>query len=107
MSLYRIYIDEVGNHDMKHADGPNQRFLGLTGVILKGDYVTSVLQVEMMKLKTDFFRGDPDEPVIFHRKEMVNRRGPFHVLWNPKVEEQCGFVKCIDSMGILSGYGCY
>jgi hypothetical protein len=24
MSLYRIYIDEVGNHDLIHADDPNQ-----------------------------------------------------------------------------------
>lgn len=24
MSLYRIYIDEVGNHDLVHADDPNQ-----------------------------------------------------------------------------------
>ncbi|MEW5959426.1 MAG: hypothetical protein AB1801_17015, partial [Chloroflexota bacterium] len=23
MSLYRIYIDEVGNHDLTHADDPN------------------------------------------------------------------------------------
>jgi len=23
MSLYRIYIDETGNHDMVHADDPN------------------------------------------------------------------------------------
>ena len=35
MSLYRIYIDETGNHDMTHADDPNQRFLALTGVILE------------------------------------------------------------------------
>jgi hypothetical protein len=32
MTLYRIYIDEVGNHDLTHADDPNQRFLSLTGV---------------------------------------------------------------------------
>ena len=24
MSLYRVYIDEVGNHDLVHADNPNQ-----------------------------------------------------------------------------------
>ena len=25
MALYRIYIDEVGNHDFTHADDPNLR----------------------------------------------------------------------------------
>lgn len=88
MSLYRIYIDEVGNHDMQHADDPNQRFLGLTGVILRGDYVTQVLQPEMMKIKAEFFPSDPDEPVIFHRKEMINKEGPFHVLWDDDVKER-------------------
>ena len=34
MTLYRIYVDEVGNHDLAHADDPNQRFFSLTGVIL-------------------------------------------------------------------------
>ena len=24
MALYRIYVDEVGNHDLTHADDPNQ-----------------------------------------------------------------------------------
>lgn len=47
MALYRIYIDEVGNHDLTHADDPNQRFLSLTGVILESDYTLRVLQSEM------------------------------------------------------------
>lgn len=33
MALYRIYVDEVGNHDLTQADDPNRRFLSLTGVI--------------------------------------------------------------------------
>jgi hypothetical protein len=76
MALYRIYVDEVGNHDLTHADDPNQRFLSLTGVILESDYTLSVLQPEMDQIKRDFFQRDPDEPVIFHRKELVNKRPP-------------------------------
>jgi len=87
MSLYRIYIDETGNHDMTHADDPNQRFLSLTGVILESEYITSTLQKEMDALKRDFFQLDPDEPIIFHRKEMVNRRSPFQALRDSQVEE--------------------
>lgn len=87
MGLYRIYVDEVGNHDLKHVDDPNQRFLSLTGVILESDYTLGTLQPEMDQLKRGFFQRDPDEPVIFHRKEMVNRRPPFHPLQNPQVEK--------------------
>ena len=87
MGLYRIYIDEVGNHDMEHADDPNQRFLSLSGVILESQYVLHTLQPEMEDLKRRFFQTDPDEPVVFHRKEMVNRRRPFHALRDQAVNE--------------------
>ncbi len=88
MSLYRIYIDETGNHDMTHADDPNQRFLALTGVILESEYNTSVLQPEMDALKRQFFQKDPDTPVIFHRKDMVNSRPPFEALRDARIEKQ-------------------
>jgi len=87
MSLYRIYIDETGNHDMTHADDPNERFLSLTGVILESDYITCTLQPEMDAIKRKFFQNDPDEPVILHRKEIINRRKPFHILWNQEIEK--------------------
>jgi hypothetical protein len=88
MALYRIYVDEVGNHDLTHADDPNQRFLSLTGVILESDYTLSVLQPEMDQIKRDFFQRDPDEPAIFHRKELVNKRPPFHPLRDSAIEQQ-------------------
>jgi len=88
MALYRVYVDEVGNHDMTHADDPNQRFLSLTGVILESDYTLRVLQPEMEQIKRAFFQQDPDEPIVFHRKEMVNRRPPFTCLRDPDVERE-------------------
>jgi hypothetical protein len=88
MALFRIYIDEVGNHDLTHADDPNERFLSLTGVIVESRYMLDMLQPEMNKIKQDFFQRDPDSPVIFHRKEMVNKRPPFHSLRDPEVERQ-------------------
>lgn len=42
----------------------------------------------MEAIKTRFFQNDPDEPVIFHRKELVNKRPPFHPLRNPDVERE-------------------
>lgn len=51
MSLYRIYIDETGNHDLTHADDPNQRYLALTGVLIESQYNTSVFQPELDAIK--------------------------------------------------------
>lgn len=88
MALYRIYVDEVGNHDMTHADDPNQRYLSLTGVILESSYTLNVLKPEMDEIKRRFFQRDPDEPVIFHRKEMVNKRPPFDALRDSDTEQE-------------------
>ena len=88
MGLYRVYTDEVGNHDLTHADDPNQRFLSLTRVILESSYTLRVLQPEMDQIKREFFQSDPDEPIIFHRKELVNKRPPFHPLRDPQIEER-------------------
>jgi len=87
MGLYRIYIDEAGNHDLTHADDPNQRFLSLTGVILESRHTLEVVQPEMDQIKREFFQSDPDTPIIFHRKEMVNRVPPFHALRDPQTEQ--------------------
>jgi len=85
---YRIYIDEVGNPDLASSDNPNHRFLSLTGVILELDYVRSVVHPQMDALKRKFFHTYPDEPVIFHRKEMLNGLPPFEILRNPQVRSQ-------------------
>ena len=88
MALYRMYVDEVGNHDMEHVDDANERFLSLTGVILESEYTWDVLRPEMEGIKRAFFQRDPDEPVILHRKELVNRRPPFHSLRDPELQDR-------------------
>jgi hypothetical protein len=80
MNLYRIYIDEVGNHDLKSADNPNERFLSLTGVIFASDYLKSVVIPELNSIKETVFKPDPDDPIILHRKDILNTRGHFKVL---------------------------
>jgi len=77
---YRIYVDEVGNSDLNASDNPNHRFLSLTGVIADLTYVQTVIHPQMEAVKQRFFISHPDDPVIFHRKEMVNALPPFHVL---------------------------
>jgi len=85
---YRIYIDEVGNPDLESSDNPNHRFLSLTGVILELDYIKKTLHPQMEAIKDKFFRSHPDEPVIFHRKELLNAKPPFEALLDPKIRSQ-------------------
>ena len=85
---HRIYIDEVGNNDIGSSSIPNHRFLCLTGVVFDLEYVKTVLTPDVESLKSKYFNSHPDEPVIFHRKEMINKKYPFKMLANPDVEKQ-------------------
>ncbi|MDO3378127.1 DUF3800 domain-containing protein [Geoalkalibacter halelectricus] len=84
---YRIYIDEVGNSDLESSDNPNHRFLSLTGVIMELGHVEQRVFPQLEALKTKFFSSHPDEPVILHRKEIVNHKQPFQSLRDPAVQK--------------------
>ena len=86
MPRYRLYIDEVGNPDLKNSENLNHRFLSLTGVIIDLAYVQRRIHPDLETLKACYFDSHPDEPVIMHRKEIVNRRPPFQALRNRAVE---------------------
>src|SRR4030042_5094585 len=85
---YRIYIDEVGNPDLGSSDNPNHRFLSLTGVVLALDHGKSVVHPQMESLKAKYFDYHPDEPMVLHRKELVNALTPFHALKNATTRGQ-------------------
>lgn len=78
----------MGNSDLKASKDPNHRYLSLTGVIMELDYVRTKAHPALEALKTRYFDSHPDDPLIFHRKELVNRRYPFHQLRDPAVERQ-------------------
>src|SRR5689334_21510921 len=83
---YRLYIDEVGNSGMKASLETNERYLSLTGIAFEYDYVGHVLSPELEELKRCYFGNHPDEPVVLHRKEMMQKLWPFHCLKDPDVE---------------------
>lgn len=85
---YRMYIDEVGNSDLESSENPLHRFLSLSGVILELEYVGQTLHAQMEALKTRYFGSHPDEPVILHRKELLNARYPFQSLCVPEVRSR-------------------
>ncbi len=77
---YRLYIDEVGNSDLGSSKDPNHRYLSLTGIIIEIDYVSKTVFPAIEALKRDYFDSHPDEPIILHRKELVNQKPPFENL---------------------------
>jgi methionine salvage enolase-phosphatase E1 len=85
---YRLYIDEVGNPDLESSENPNHRFLSITGVIFELNYVKEVVFPELESLKQEFFKSHPDEPIILHRKEIVNAKHPFEALKNDKIRNK-------------------
>ena len=98
---YRIYIDENGNPDLAHSDDPRYRFLALTGVIFEIDYIEKVVAPEVEELKKRFFHSHPDDPVILHRKELVNRKPPFERLEDSTIREQFNHA-LLELLGSLS-----
>lgn len=84
----RIYVDEVGNANMQNTgkthsceiDTINARYLSLTGIVMSLDHVQNVVHPQMGELKQEFFPCHPDDPVIFHRKEMMQATPPFETL---------------------------
>lgn len=77
---YRLYVDEVGNDDITHVDDEALRYLSLSGVAIRHAHVLDVATPQLNKFRAEIFRGDPDHPVILHRKDIMKKKGAFGVL---------------------------
>jgi len=83
---YRLYIDESGDHVFKHLDHPSHRFLCLLGCFFQGrEYVAFHDALEDFKRR--HIPHSPDEPVVLHREDIINRRHCFWRLRNPRAAE--------------------
>ena len=84
---YRMYIYEVGNSDLGASTNPNHRYLSLSGVIFELDYIDKVVFPAIENLKQRYFSSHPDDPIVLHRKELVNKKPPFEVLQDSTIEQ--------------------
>ena len=100
MPKYRLYVDEVGDTGLKRVNDLAHRFLSLTGVIAESDYVRRRIHPELEAIKVRYFDSHPDEPVVLHRREMVNGRWPFQALAD--VETRVAFDN--ELLGLLNGW---
>ncbi|MDY6974349.1 MAG: hypothetical protein SV775_18845 [Thermodesulfobacteriota bacterium] len=95
-----MYVDEVGNSDPASSENPLHRFLSLTGVIVDLNYVSCTLHPQMEQLKSEYFDSHPDDPVIFHRKELLNSKYPFKALRDPETRSRFDS----DLLGVLNSW---
>ena len=78
MKTYRLYIDESGDHTYYlTSEEPAKIYLGITGVIIEQEYYRTTFHPQLELLKQKHFPYNPDEPIILHRKEIINRSGSF------------------------------
>jgi|SRR5580693_4008356 hypothetical protein len=82
--VFRIFVDDVGHHDMKSSEDPEQRYLGLTGVVMRLDYERGVFSESLNRIKLDAFGSTG---VILHRREVMNRTPPFDVLKDGRLSQ--------------------
>lgn len=111
-NLYRLYIDESGDHtygkkelrqfrisqggkiitefpidEYPQLKKDDKRYLALVGCIVEKDYYGKIFKPSLEKIKVDLFPSHSEEkPVIFHRKEIINHEGAFGVLQDPAKE---------------------
>ncbi|RED17130.1 DUF3800 domain-containing protein [Parasphingopyxis lamellibrachiae] len=79
-SRYRLYFDETGNGDLDAAEKhPNERYLSITGVVVKQDTHDGYLTRRMNRLKEDIFGA---QEVVLHRRDIMRSEGDFVALRN-------------------------
>ncbi len=78
---YRLYIDESGDHNYSQLDRDGHRFLGLLGAWMSYGEPYAKFQDDLESFKRDIFGHPLDgDPVILHRKDIIDKSGRFFVL---------------------------
>lgn len=86
---FRLFFDETGNGDLHAADkSPNERYLSITGIVIRQDHHDRYVTRRLTRLKADLFGHQPDTPVILHRRELIRREGPFTALRNDQIRAE-------------------
>lgn len=82
---YRLYIDESGDHTYELLEEAEHRYLALLGLWFEQstDYIE--YSDSLAAFKRRIFGPRPDEPVILHRSDIINRKGEFGILRDAEI----------------------
>ncbi len=79
---FRLYLDESGDHVFRRLEEPGHQYLCLLGCWFRGrDY--KLFHDDLQLFKQKHIPHNPDEPVILHREDIINRRKNFFRLRDP------------------------
>jgi hypothetical protein len=73
---YRLYLDESGDHVYRRLQEERHRYLCLSGCWFRGDDYRA-LHAALEAFKQKHLPHNPDEPIVLHREDIVNRRRAF------------------------------
>lgn len=85
--LYRIYIDESGNHNYSQSSDLDKKYLGLTGIILDIETYENDLQPKITELKK-IFTNDLDDLPNLHHEDIMAMTGHFSKLRDPQIRSE-------------------
>lgn len=86
---FRLFFDETGNGDLHAAEkSPNERYLSLTGVVIRQDHHDRYVTRRLNALKQDIFGVGPSEKLVLHRRDIMRGEGRFSVLRNSKLRSE-------------------
>lgn len=86
--LYRLYIDESGDHTYNRIDAVAHRYLALLGVWFQLGDEYNAFATDLERFKRSLFGQRPDNPVVLHRSEIINRKGAFGILCDKEKRER-------------------
>lgn len=85
---FRLFFDETGTGDLHSAKkDPLQQYLSLTGIVIRQDIHDRYTTRRLNLLKSDIF-GNPQNPVVLHRRELMTRDGIFAALHDDHLRAQ-------------------
>lgn len=88
MDRCRLFIDEVGNDDLKPSShDANQQYLSLTSLVTRCDLYDRRFVPKLAEFKADVF-GTGGEKIILHRREIMRREKEFVCLRDEIRREQ-------------------
>jgi hypothetical protein len=82
-----MFVDEVGKSDLGSSDDINHRYLSVSGVIISSEQYRQVIDPEVRALKLQIFQ---DDKIVLHRREILNKKPPFHCLQDQVQNERFG-----------------
>jgi len=77
---YRLYIDESGDHTYQKVEEFPHRYLALLGVWFQQGDDYNAFASDLERFKLSLFGQRPDNPVVLHRSDIINRKSTFGIL---------------------------